>query len=82
MRPSGKGHGRVVLFVVAGERPHVRAVGVAAVQHGDLGEPAVDPAFAAGGDKDDVAVGEIRRLEVIVAAGGQLAQPAPSVLIS
>src|SRR5512136_497799 len=44
-RPRG-----VVLFVVAGDGAEVLAVGVASVHDGDLGEPAVDPALAAGRD--------------------------------
>jgi hypothetical protein len=39
-RPRG-----VVVLVVAGERADVCAVGVAAMQHGDLREPAIDPAL-------------------------------------
>ena len=70
----GQRPGRVVLFVVAGDGADVLAVGVAPVHDGDLREPAVDPALAAGGDEDDVAVGQVGGLDVVVGAVGELAQ--------
>ena len=38
-------------------------------------EPAVDPAPAARGDEDDPAVGKGAGIQVVVGAGGELAQP-------
>src|ERR1035437_3121152 len=70
----GQRPGGVVLVVVAGEETDVLAVGVATVQDGDLREPAVDPALAAGGDEDDVAVGQVGGLDIVVRAVGELAQ--------
>ena len=70
----GQRPGRVVLLVVAGDGADVLAVGVAAVQDGHLRQPAVDPALAAGGDEDDVAVGQVGGLDVVVGAVGELAQ--------
>jgi len=59
---------------VGGEHPDAAAVGLASVNGRDLREPAVDPAARAAGDKDDAAVGQIARLNVIVTAAGELAQ--------
>ena len=73
----GQRPGRVVVFVVAGERADVRAVGVAAMQHGDLREPAVHPALAPAADEDDAAVGKVGGFNVVEGAAGQLLQVAP-----
>ena len=70
----GQRPGGVVVFVVAGDGADVAAVGVAAVHDRDLGEPAVDPALAARGDEDDVAVRQIGGLDIVVGAVGELAQ--------
>ena len=70
----GQHPGRVVVLGVGRDALDVRAVGVAAVEDADLGHPAVDPAVAAGGDEDDVAVGQVGGLEVVVRAVGELAQ--------
>ena len=70
----GQRPGRIVLLVVAGERAKVRAIGVATMQHGDLGEPAVDPAFATAAHENDPAIGQVGGLEVVVRSGGELLQ--------
>ena len=59
-RPRG-----VILFEVGGKHLDVVAGGVAAMQGGDLGEPAIHPAFAAAGDEYDISVGQDARFEVI-----------------
>jgi hypothetical protein len=67
---------RVVVFHIGRQRAEVSAVGVAAVQHGDLGQPALDPALAAAGDEHDAVVGQIGRFDVVVGPVGQLPQVA------
>ena len=74
--PVGQHPGRVVLLEVRRELAEVAAVGVAAVEIGHLGQPAVDPAPAAGGNENDAAVGQEAGLDVVVDAGGQLPQSA------
>ena len=44
------------------------------MQHGHLGEPAIDPALGAGRDEDDIAIGQVGGLDVVVGAVGELAQ--------
>ena len=68
--PVGQRPRRVVVLVVAGECADVWAVSVAAMQHRDLREPAVDPAFAAAGDEHDAAVRQVGWLNVVEEAGG------------
>ena len=70
----GERPGRIVLLVVARDRTDVVPVAVAAVHDGHLGQPAIDPPLAAGGHEDDVAVGQVGRLEIIIVAVGELAQ--------
>ena len=70
----GQRPGGIVLLVVAGDGADVLAAGVAAIQDGDLREPAVHPALAARGDEDDVAVGQVGGLDVVVRAVRELAQ--------
>ncbi len=70
----GEDGGGVVVLGVCGDWSEVFAVGVAAVQDGDLGIPAIDPAFAAGGAEDDIAIGQVGWLDVVEVAGGQLAE--------
>jgi hypothetical protein len=53
------------MFVVAGNRADVLPVSVAAMQHGDLGEPAVHPTLAARGDENNPAIGQIAGFDVV-----------------
>ena len=64
------------MLQVGGELADVPAVGVAAVDIGHLGHPAVDPAAAPCGDEHDAAVGQPARLDVVVDPVGQLPQAA------
>ena len=68
----GKWPGGIFLFEVGGNELDIATVGVAAVEGGDLGEPAIDPAFAAAGDKHDAAVWQLAWFEVIPRAVGEL----------
>ncbi len=72
----GQRPGCVILLVVAGDGADVPAIGVATVQDGDLRKPAVDPALAARRDENDVAVGKVGGLDIIVGAIGKLPQAA------
>ena len=70
----GQRPGRVVVLGVGRDHLDVAAVGSAAVDHADLSHPAIYPAFAARGDKRDVAVGEVGWLVVVELAGSKLLQ--------
>ena len=65
---------RVVVLEIRRNGADVRTVCVAAVQHGHLGQPALDPTIAAAGYEDDPVVGQVTGLEVVMGAVGQLPQ--------
>jgi hypothetical protein len=70
----GQGPRGVLVLHVGREPTDVSSIRVATVEHGHLGNVARHPPLAAAGGEDDVAVGEIRRLDVVVRAVGELAE--------
>jgi hypothetical protein len=68
----GQDGGRILGEGAGGQHPDTVAVRAAPVEHGRLGEEAADPAIAAAGTEHDVAIGQVRRLDIVERPVGKL----------